>query len=679
MNYRAVIQQRFPFIANFIRNNPSLLKAAMLVEARLLRRKMRKHTKALKGSRPSNALNYEGLALLAEAKQCGLFDFQWYCDVQAHQFDSEAIAFNDYLNKSSFSAVSPSPNFNNSDYLKQNIDVYHFGQSPLAHYLSVGRKEGRTINPFAPKWEPTDQLKADIDLELIKNQKIAVCLHVFYDDFLDYYRDCLKHFPVNVDLFISVSDIALKNVAIEKLGSLKTVNNIDVVAVPNRGRNFGPMLVEFGQRLLSYDLFCHLHSKKSLYSGRPQTQWADYLGEFLLKDTAVIAKVITHMAKDEKCGIYYPTSFMMMPDWVNHWLKNKPFKNKWFDEWQIKDHSDFLAYPVGGMFWAKPAALKQLLDKKYQYEDFPAEPLPNDGSELHALERCIGLLAERNGYSQLFYYPELGQFTKDKSHIFSNYVNSQEQLLHKIQPFDIISFDVFDTLVRRSHHVPDYAKLKLGQYLVEQGDTNDAHEFIKFRNTAEFTVRKQKNFQGDVSLHETYSQLASELNWSAQKSLAMADMEFAYDLDMIESKDEIVDILNTLIGQKKTIYIISDTYYSEHQIVLMLRKAGVTNGYKLFVSSEMGLRKDNGTMWSYMKDHLSGKGTFVHIGDNAVADAQIPGDFGLANLHILNPIDKWQAAGWDNPLSGVNELNEQQILKWGSLISQFGRFPFLGE
>ncbi|MCV6071259.1 hypothetical protein OFP26_37365, partial [Escherichia coli] len=70
---------------------------------------------------------------------------------------------------------------------------------------------------------------------------------------------------------------------------------------------------------------------------------------------------------------------------------------------------------------------------------------------------------------------------------------------------------------------------------------------------------------------------------------------------------------------------------------------------------------------------------FVHIGDNAVADAQLPGDFGLANLHILNPIDKWQAAGWDNPFAGGNELNEQQILKWGPLISQFGRFPFLGE
>lgn len=675
MNYRAIIN-RLPLVGNVLRSSPKLMQTAINIENRLIKRanlpanEIPIHVPVPINSSPN---------LLNDAKKHGLFNFAWYCDVQDKPFDSEASAFNDYLMKSRFSSVSPSPAFNNWDYLKNNLDVYHFGLSPLEHYISTGIKEGRINTPFAPRWEPKDKLHDEIDTILIKKQKVAVCLHVFYADFLDYYRQCLMHFPVDVDVFVSVSDIALKDIAIEKLGTLNTVNNIEVVAVPNRGRNFGPMLVEYGQKLLNYDLFCHLHSKKSLYSGRPQTQWADYLGEFLLNDANVISKAITHMAKDEECGIYYPTSFMMMPDWVNHWLKNKPFKNKFFDEWHIKDHSEFLAYPVGGMFWAKPAALKQLLNKEYKYEDFPAEPLPNDGSELHALERCIGLLAERNGYKQLFYYPELGRFTKDKSHIFANYISSQEQLLHKIQPFDIISFDVFDTLVRRTHYVPDYAKLKLGKYLVEQGIVKDAHEFVQLRNNAEFAVRKQKSFKGDVKITETYMQLGKELGWDEEKSTRYSDMEFAYDLDMIESKDEVVDILNALIGQRKQVYIISDTYYSEHQIVLMLRKAGVTNGYQLYVSSELGLRKDSGTMWAFMKKELVNKGSFVHVGDNAVADAQIPGDFGLANLHILNPMDKWQATGWDNPFSDGHELNEQQILKWGPLISQFGRFPFLGE
>jgi FMN phosphatase YigB (HAD superfamily) len=677
MKYRTLIKQRFPKVEGTLRRSPMLMRVATKVESQLIKRDLKRTAKLFKGK--ADALDYDELQLMEQAKQAGLFDYQWYCETQRHQFNSEAEAFGDYLHKSTFSSASPSPAFDNLMYQKHNLDVYHASMSPLAHYLAAGQKEGRIVQPFTPKWTPTDKLNIKPNLELCKKQKVAVCLHIFYADFIDYYAQCLKSFPTSVDLYISVSDIATKAEIDTKLASLETVNKVSVVEVPNRGRNFGPLLVEFGQELLNYDLFCHLHSKKSLYSGREQTQWADYLGEYLLKDTLVISKMLSYMELNQDCGVYYPTSFSMMPDWVNHWLKNKPFRGEFYEEWGIEDDSEFISYPVGGMFWARPAALMPLLSKQYSYDDFPKEPLPNDGSPLHALERVIGLLAEKSGYSQLFYHPELGQFTHDKSYVFANYVNSPDALLHKIQPFETISFDVFDTLVRRSHHVPDYAKLKLGQYLVGQGVIDNAIAFVTQRNQAEYEVRKAKDFKGDVSLSESYDRLAQTLNWSSEQAQQYAELEFNYDLDMIESKDEIVDILNTLIGQGKQVFIVSDTYYNEHQIVLMLRKAGVTNGYKLFVSSELGFRKDNGTMWSHVSGLLKDKTRFVHVGDNAVADAQIPGDFGLANLHILHPTDKWQAAGWSNPFSGENSLNEQQIIKWGPIVSQFGRYPFLGE
>ncbi len=677
MNYRAMIKQRFPVLENVLRRNACLMSLAVKVESALMRRNIRRSTKQLKGTH--RLVTEDAARYLKQARSQGLFNYQWYCDVQQRGFESELHAFGDYLHKSPFSAVSPSPAFDNLSYAKRNLDIYHAGISPLTHYLSSGKEEGRVVVPFQPKWKPTDRLVIKSDLKAIKTLKIAVSLHVFYEDFIEYYARCLRSFPVSVDLYISVSDIAYQQSIDKHLASLDCVNTIEVAEVPNRGRNFGPMLVEFGNKLLDYDLFCHLHSKKSLYSGRQQTQWADYLGEYLLNDHHVISKMLTYMVSNPECGLYYPTSFSMMPDWVNHWLKNKPYRGEFFTQWEIEDHRDFLPYPVGGMFWAKPQALKPLLDKVHSYEDFPAEPLPNDGSELHALERCIGLLAEKSGYSQLFYYPELGSFTHDQSYVFANYVNNAEELYHKLAPFETISFDVFDTLVRRSHFVPDYAKLKLGKHLQQQGVVNDAHEFVKARNQAEFEVRKQNNFQGDVTIFTTYQQLAKTYQWDEDTANQYAEMEFAYDLEMIESKDEMVDIANRFITQGKKVYIISDTYYTEYQIVLMLRKAGVANGYQLFVSSEKGLRKDNATMWSYIAGELKNKARFVHVGDNAVADAQLPGDFGLANLHILNPADKWQAAGWHNPLVGDDQLNEQLILKWGPLISQFGRYPFLGE
>jgi FMN phosphatase YigB (HAD superfamily) len=678
MNYRALVKNKFPSVERLLRRHSGLMTTAVKLEGHLLRHKLKKQSQHLQSHYPCG--NQDHLTLLALAKQHGLFDYQWYCDVQQHVFPDELTAFSDYLYKSRFAPVSPGPAFDNLAYQKMNLDIYHANISPLEHYLLYGVKEGRGHVPFSPKWHPVDKLKPEIDEKIVKTQKVAVCLHIFYADFIAYYAECLQNFPVKVDLFITLSDLKHQDEIEQKLTNLSQVGQVTVRKVPNRGRNFGPMLVEFAQELQNYDLFCHLHSKKSLYSGREQTQWADYLGEYLLRDHTVVSKAISYMAEHKECGIYYPTFFPIMPDWVNHWLKNKPARARFYSEWDIEDDGfEFLAYPVGGMFWAKPQALKQLLQKSYQYEDFPAEPLPNDGSELHSLERCLGLLAEKNGYQQLFYYPELGSFTQDKSHIFSNYVCNRTQLFDKLNPFDIVSFDVFDTLVRRSHYVPDYAKLKLGNLLVAEQLFDSNLAFVEARNKAEFEVRQNKQFQADVSICEVYQQLAKTYQWSSEQGARYADLEFAYDLDMIESKDDIVDILNTFIGQGKSVYIVSDTYYTEHQIVLMLRKAGVTNGYKLFVSSAEGKRKDNGTMWAYLKETLPKGKTFVHVGDNAMADAQIPGDFGLTNLHVLNPMDKWQAAGFDNPFIGKDKLNEQQILKWGPMISDFGRFPFIGE
>ncbi len=666
------IKKTAPSLFNFVKNQPFLFRVAKGIERRVVARQYIK-SRALNKSYSQKEFNL----LLNTAKAKGLFDSHWYSANQCRVFSCEQEAFEDYLNKGTFSCINPSPNFDTELYYKCNTDIYLHGENALVHYMAHGEQEGRLAMPAARKWYPK-AISSTAD-GTPKSKKIAMCFHVFYGEFIDYYANCLAKYEQQVDVFISVASDELASKAQSVFNACPKVNKVTVKVVPNHGRNFGPLLVEFAKDLQKYDLFCHMHSKKSLYSGRAQTQWADYLGEYLLKDQHVIKQVLNHFDNNPDTGIYYPTSFWMMPNWVNHWLKNKPHAKKMANEWEIKLTDDFIAYPAGGMFWARPQALKQLLNKSYDYDDFPGEPLPNDGSELHALERLIGLLAEKNGYQQLFYYPTSGQFTHDKSFILSQYVNSAEGLTHQLNSFEHISFDVFDTLVRRKYHAPDYAKLLLGKNLVEQGIVLNAHEFVKARNNAEFEVRKQKSFVGDVSIFETYLHLANSYNWTVEQANSYAEQEFAYDLEMILPKDEMVDLFNHLILSGKQVTVASDTYYTQKQVALMLAKVGVSVGFKLLVSSELGKRKDNGTLWQHIKESLPEGQSFIHVGDNAVADAQIPGDFGLQNLHILNPLDKWHAAGYANPFVGDLSLNEAQILKWGVLVSDFGRFPFLGE
>ena len=50
------------------------------------------------------------------------------------------------------------------------------------------------------------------------------------------------------------------------------------------------------------------------------------------------------------------------------------------------------------MFWARSAALVGLFKESLQWEDYPLEPLPDDGTILHAIERLLPLVAIKAGY-----------------------------------------------------------------------------------------------------------------------------------------------------------------------------------------------------------------------------------------------------------------------------------------
>lgn len=616
-----------------------------------------------------------------EARDSGLFNPVWYEETYHKKFDSHKAAFEDYRRVSTFAPVNPSPLFDTEMYHKQNHDVFHSQTSPLVHYLRSGQQEGREYQPASARWIPKSVLPFDGKLSIgAARLNVAVCLHIFYDDFIERFAQALAGFPTTADVFIAVANEQAAGKAKAAFSDCAKAARVEVVVAPNRGRNFGPLLVEFGSALLEYDLVCHLHSKKSLYSGREQTQWADYLCEYLLRDSAVTAAAMNHFAQDESVGVYYPTTFWTMPVWTNHVLMNSASLKGWEAELGLEPLSGFISYPAGGMFWARPAALKQLLERGWSYSDFPEEPLPNDGTMLHALERIVGRLAEKNGYRELLYAPEAGQLTFDQSYIGASYYTNLEAYLPLIRSQECIGFDVFDTLLRREYYYPDYAKLLLGQQLEEQGQVASAREFVALRNKAEWVARKRKNFQGDVSIYDAYDVLAEELAVPFATAQEWAGKEFEFDLEMVIPREEVVSLFNSLGREGYKLWVISDTYYTEGQIALMLKKVGAVAPHRLMISSALQARKDSGSMWELVKQSLEAEGVsrFTHVGDNVVSDAQMPGNFGIMpTVHILNPLEKWRLMGFPAVFQG-GFPEENEILKWGKLVSNNGSTAFIG-
>ena len=80
-----------------------------------------------------------------------------------------------------------------------------------------------------------------------------------------------------------------------------------------------------------------------------------------------------------------------------------------------------------------------------------------DGTIAHAFERCLVPVCRYNGFNTLIFDETTGEFTYNhgKKNFNQYEAKSFEDMKLQAEQYDIISFDVFDTLVERSIARPD--------------------------------------------------------------------------------------------------------------------------------------------------------------------------------------------------------------------------------
>jgi len=281
----------------------------------------------------------------------------------------------------------PFPGFHPGIYLEQ---TERREGDPLANYLSAGQPAG----PW--RYEVIEPSEPAIVSPPLKDARVALHLHVYYPDLLPEMLGRLALNSVLPDLFVSVpnKDVEAKTrLLLERYeGRL-----VDVALVPNRGRDIGPFLTAFGKTLLdNYDFVGHLHTKKTkdLSDTAMVEAWRSFLLENVIGGHTCMADIILgRMLADPSIG-------MVCPDDPNavRWDKNKPYAEKLAQRLGIAPLPEHFLFPVGSMFWARVEALRPCFELGLQWMDYPSEPLPYDGSILHALERIFGVCAARKPF-----------------------------------------------------------------------------------------------------------------------------------------------------------------------------------------------------------------------------------------------------------------------------------------
>ena len=222
--------------------------------------------------------------------------------------------------------------------------------------------------------------------------RIAVHLHLYYEDMTGQCIEYLRHIPARFDLYVSVPE-GRATAALERClaEALPAVGQVRVEQVPNRGRDVAPLIVQFGRRLLDYDVIAHFHTKKSPHN-EDLSAWFDGLMGAICGSASSVAQILGLFARDAK--VVYPAGNQIRGWDATGWSDNLPVASRLLKTQGLAwkgDHSR-TEFPQGMMFWATSRSLRRFLQLRLAYEDFPEEPIPPDGTLAHALERLLLLL-----------------------------------------------------------------------------------------------------------------------------------------------------------------------------------------------------------------------------------------------------------------------------------------------
>lgn len=189
-----------------------------------------------------------------------------------------------------------------------------------------------------------------------------------------------------------------------------------------------------------------------------------------------------------------------------------------------------------------------------------------------------------------------------------------------MQKAEIISFDVFDTLIFRTAAMPE-----------DVFDSIPYPSFKRKRIEAEKAARRESSKE-EVTLNDIYqvffekylagNMLGREpekLNPEGWDPEGLKTAEIKAELSVCYANPEALRFYKELQERQKRIIIVSDMYLPASVIAAVLHNAGFTGYEQLFVSSEYGLTKRSGRLFGEVQREM-GTANIVHIGDNFISD-----------------------------------------------------------
>ncbi len=184
---------------------------------------------------------------------------------------------------------------------------------------------------------------------------------------------------------------------------------------------------------------------------------------------------------------------------------------------------------------------------------------------------------------------------------------NEKNFSENLQYADIVSFDIFDTLLVRPYKQPKDLFMHLEILHKHSG-------FCKERIFAETRARIKARQKEDITLDDIYDAIRDEY-----KYLKQAELEL--ERSVLKPNPFIQRLYRKACKNNKKIIAISDMYLPKSFISQILKDNGYDEISEIFISSDINKNKNTKHIYEYVIQELNiVPEKFLHVGDNLTAD-----------------------------------------------------------
>ncbi len=205
---------------------------------------------------------------------------------------------------------------------------------------------------------------------------------------------------------------------------------------------------------------------------------------------------------------------------------------------------------------------------------------------------------------------------------------SVEEFVKTCCTYDVISFDIFDTLIFRPMDVPSDMFYLIGERL-------GISDYKNIRIYAEYDARikcKEKYNHTEINLLDIYIQLEEELGLDYREGMKV---ENEMELSLCFANPFMKKVWDKLKEMGKKIVVTSDMYLPLSTIEKLLYKNGYEGCFKLYLSNEYSKSKADGSLFrEVINDNPNSQ--IIHIGDNTNSDIKMANKNGIKALLYPN-------------------------------------------